>query len=133
MLGLQTEAPALLVDDSGFSGNRTVEEISGIELQARFGRRYIEHAARRRFEDASRMNEPVVRAVQDKVVVVSFSELQLFVFKSDSSADLHGPQEIERRYGDRREHASGNQSRIDGSVAIRIDGEFVIEHIAFSA
>src|SRR5262249_4805570 len=45
MLGLQAQAGAALVDAAGLAGDRAIEKIAGIELNARLGGRHVERAA----------------------------------------------------------------------------------------
>src|SRR5687768_6008150 len=74
-----------------------VEQLTGIELQPRFGRRDKEPAARLAIVELRGGLEIVPAGRQRKGMVVTLASPQLFVLGQGASAQPYGCPEIERR------------------------------------
>src|SRR6185295_2305055 len=91
MLRLQAESVALLVHPSRLAGQRAVQKIAGVELDARLGGGHVEHASAGRFLEPCRVMQgrscgPADRTVQHPVMVVAVAVLQLRMIGCDARA-----------------------------------------------
>ena len=71
MLGLETESMVLAVDDSVFAGERAVQEIAGVELDARLGGRDLEHPSGLGLVHPGRQRQRLTAAIEHEVMVVA--------------------------------------------------------------
>src|ERR1019366_789156 len=115
MLGFETEGRVLRIDLAALAGEGAVEEIAGVELNARLGGEHFHHAAGGGPFDARRESEARAFAIDHPIVVVAMAELELFVVLVGARADGGGLGEIEGRAGDGLELAGGDQAGIDRS------------------
>src|SRR3954469_10315360 len=101
MLRLEREAIAESIDASLFARDSRVEEIPGVELHARFGRRDIQRTPTRRLHHVRSTNERIRRdagAIQHEVVIVAVAVANLRIrLVIDARADRHWSPEIEWR------------------------------------
>src|SRR6185369_10367453 len=103
MLRLEAEAGAQRVDVPALALDRPVEEVPGIELDARLGRADLERAAALRVGDARGEVRAGTLPVQAPVVIVALAVLQLRIVLVDARADRGGLPEVERGARDRGE------------------------------
>ena len=77
-LGFEAEAVVFLVGLAGFAGDGAIEEVSGVELDARQGGVNFHDAAGGGFVDGGGMGESFAESVDDEVVVETPSGKQEF-------------------------------------------------------
>src|SRR6202165_4844859 len=77
MLRLQAKCESPVVDAAFFSGDRSVEEVSRVELQSRFGREHLQNPASGRLVRFGRLGQLTRRMIQHEVVVVPLAQTQL--------------------------------------------------------
>ena len=130
MLRLQAECGAAAVGFAPLAVNAAVQEIGRIELQPRLSREHLEHASRFRIGDSSRQTEAGARAVQDVVMVIPFTKLDLFVVRINPRPDQGRFSEIERSILDLAKLARRNQRAVDGGEAVGVDHDFVLQDVA---
>src|ERR1700682_5503741 len=95
MLRFHAKRRPLAVSYAAFSKYGSIEKISSVELQARFGGEHFHHASRRWIRHARGKFQAAI-AVEHEIVVVALSKLQLFVFGVYSGADRRRLSKIER-------------------------------------
>src|SRR5262245_15130022 len=132
MLRLETKTKPLVVNLAGFPGDASIQFVSGEKLKSRLRCRNVECAARRWIDEAYGMKQTVGFAVQDEVVIVAETVANLFIIGIDSRADSRGLPKIEGRAVDWRESGGRDHRRIDGRVAIGINGDDVVGDVAFA-
>src|ERR1700761_4437892 len=103
--------------------------ITRIELNARLSSQHFQGAAGFGMGCASRKRRSRTAAIQHEVVVVTYTEPELFVIPVDPVSDPPWPGEIERRslYGPQL--ARRNQVRIHGREAIGGNGHDVVQNV----
>src|SRR5579871_694616 len=130
VLRFQAKSRATAINGSAVSRECSIQAISGIELQAWFGRQQFEHATAPRFPNSRCQNGTLrVRRIQDVVMIVAAAKLKLLVASCDPLSDLMRSAEIERCSVDAAQLAGWDQALIDRSVLIRGDGDLVIEYV----
>src|ERR1700722_19419603 len=96
MLSFEAERVASVIDLAVLAAN-AIEEIPGIELDARLCSRHFEHPAGMRIISLRcRRERPGGSAIEHPIVIVAFSELQLLVILVDAGADEGGGGEVKR-------------------------------------
>src|SRR4051812_35824533 len=117
MLGLERQTIAEPIHGAAFAGDGAVEEIAGIELQARLGGGDLHRATTRRLNDARGEDQRVrgrAVAVEHPVVIVAVAVPNLGVLSLvDSRSDRRRRTEIERRALHGRDLARWYQRRVD--------------------
>src|SRR5438477_13176031 len=108
MLRLQTQPGSMAIDTSSLACNRTVQEVSRIELKAWFGRRDLERPSTLRIGQPRGWLQARASAIENPVVIVSAPVLQLHVVHRDARADCRRLAEVERRPLHGREFAGRN-------------------------
>lgn len=96
MLGLQAECAATYVSGTALALQRSVEEVSCVELDARLGSGDAEHAPGRWFIDFGGLEKLAGWRVEHPVMIVAFAEADLLVVGVDVVADSRRLGEIER-------------------------------------
>src|SRR5439155_3722996 len=127
--GLEAEAGPVLVSVPSLPGDRAVEEVPRVELQPRLGGEDVERAAVRRLEHVCRVRQAGSGSVQHEVVIVAATPLELGVRLLDARADRRGCAEVERRAGDARQLARGNEGRVHRRVLVGVNRENVAEDV----
>src|ERR1051326_4440899 len=97
MLRLHAEAVAEIVDSPALSGYRAVQKISGIELQARFGREHFQDAPGGGLGNPRQEGEIANPLIEHPVVIVAVPKLQLLIGVINARADGRRCREIEWR------------------------------------
>lgn len=132
VLRLQAESVTPLVDVAALSSDASIQEVTRVELHSRLCRRHFEYAACRGFVHSRGQCHPSTFAVDHKIVVISVTERELLVVVVDPRPDPGRFGEIERRSLDSSQFTCRDQVLVDGSEAVGIDHNFVIENIAVS-
>jgi len=97
MLRFEAEASALLIGQSAFAFDRSIEKIAAIELHTRLRGQHFQHAAvTGSFTRATTSRRPVWM-IEDKIVVVTVPAFQLLVRLPDARANGGGLAEIKGR------------------------------------
>src|SRR4029077_558294 len=97
MLGFQAKCKSPLVDAAFFSGDRSVEKVSRVELQSWFSRDHCQNPARGRLIHFGRLFQLALRMIPHEVVVVPLAEEQLGVVRINPLADGMRGSKVERR------------------------------------
>src|SRR5215469_7510075 len=130
MLRLKAESVTPLVDVPALARDGTIQEVARVELYRRLRRRNFEHTARGRLVHAGRRRHPCTLAIEHEVVVISVPEDELLIVVFDPGPDPGRLREIKGSALDRSQFASGNQVLVDGSEAVGVDHDFMIENVA---
>src|SRR5438105_14401449 len=103
MLRFEGEAVALAIHVSRLARNAAVEEVPGVKLYSRFGRKDVQRASARRLGEVRRVHQAIHRsAVEDEVVVLPGAVANLGVLAAiNPCSDGGWRSKIERRVGDR--------------------------------
>src|SRR6266478_950717 len=83
MLGFEAKCESPVVNAAFFSGDRSVEEVSRVELQSWFSREHLQNPASGRLIHFGRLRQMAWRMIQHEVVVVPLAEAQLGVVHID--------------------------------------------------
>src|SRR5271163_1049979 len=83
MLRLQAEGKSPLVDPAFLAGDRSVEKVSGVKLQSRFGRRHSQDPPGSRLVHLGRLGQLSCRMIENEVVVIAMAEAQLRIVRID--------------------------------------------------
>ena len=94
MLRLQTESATVVVRLAAFSLFASVEEIGGVQLNARLCGQYIQYATTVRIEDFGGQHQARLRPIKHIAVIVSFAKLDLGIIGVDARADRRRLREI---------------------------------------
>ena len=132
MLGFQTEAIAELVGFAAFAEKFSIEEISAIKLQARFRGVHFEHAAGSGFMHRRGESEGAGLIVQNPVVVIAATELDLFVPGIHALANLVRAGEIEGSVRHRAELSRRDQSDSDRREFRCLESHLMVEYVAIA-
>src|SRR4051794_35198513 len=97
MLRLQAEAGPETIRVTALSFYAAVEEVSGVELNARLRGGYIECSTGRRIDHVNHRPETPHLSVQYEIVIVALAALKLFVVRVNTFAYIVGLAEVERR------------------------------------
>jgi hypothetical protein len=130
VLGLHAKAVAEIVLFASLAPNGAVEEIAGIELQARFGGEHLQDTAAGGLSHAGQDGEVSDPLVKDPVVIVALSEAELFVVLLNARTNGSGLTEVKGRILDGRQLTRGDESAVDGSIALGRHHDDVIENVA---
>lgn len=137
MLGLEADCVAETIDLTPFAGNGTVQEITRIDLNPRFGSQNIERNTRGRAIEHSGVGIGGTGiSIQYKIVVVAVSVTELDIVGVDVLSDRFGrrPEIKGRTCGNVHYLASGHKRAIDGCHAGGIEpkgmGEDVVVAVA---
>jgi hypothetical protein len=120
----------LSVDLAPLAGESAVEEIAGVELNARFGRRYLHHAPGGRLRNPGREIQPTDRLVQNEVVVIAVAEQELLVLFTDPRSDGAWLTEIHRQAFDGTNLAGRDEALVDRCEMVGIDLYLVAKDVA---
>src|ERR1700730_5000807 len=77
MLGFQAKCESPVVDAAFFSGDRSVEEDSGVELLSWCVREHFQNPASGRLVHFGRLGQLALRMIEHEIVVVPLAEAQL--------------------------------------------------------
>jgi hypothetical protein len=132
VLGLEAQAVVAVVAGTGAAHEGAVEEVPGVELEARLGGVDLEHAAARRVAQAGGRGRTrgAGRAVEDEVVVVAAARL---LERADALADPARRAEVEGRPRHGLDRPAGDPGAVHGRPGARIHGELVVEDPARAA
>ena len=95
MLRLEAEAITLLVDFPCFALESAIQEVAAVELNSGLCRVHRHHTARLGFGDTRGQANPSSGAVHNEIVVVTFSEVQLLIVRSDTFSNRVRPAKVE--------------------------------------
>ena len=110
MLRLERDPGALRVRPPARPGQRSVERVARVHLEAGLGRRELEaEAARRVVEPGRRREGEASLAVEHEVVVVASGRGKLAERVADPGSDGRRRREVQRRPGDEGDLAGGDQ------------------------
>src|SRR5207237_1734852 len=118
MLRLQRQPVTKAVDAAAFAGDCAIEEVPGIELNARLRRVDLQSATSRGVGCSRGEHQCICRnatAVQHEVVIVTVAVTDLDVLSLiDARADWRRCPEVERRAGHQRDLPRGDWRGVDG-------------------
>ena len=127
VLGLERQRSAAAVGFAALAGQGAVEEITAVELNARFGRPNLHITPRSGFIDRSRQLQVMgAPARQHPIVVVAVAVAELFEIGIEARPDRCRTAEIHRRAFDGHQAAGGDERRIDGREEIGCDHQFMV-------
>ena len=129
MLCLQAEGAAKVVRFAAFPLDRAVEEVAGIELNARLGCRDVERTSGRWVYNVYHLAQGSHFSVQDEVVVVTIASLDLLIIRTDALTDSMWLPEIERRTLHRPDLTSRDQRCVNRRKAIGIDLNTMLQNV----
>ena len=130
LLGLQADGSAMAVDDAFLSLQRAVQEIAGIDLNARFVGVHIQYdTCPGRFQCRAFLRN-VTLGVEHPVVVITVSVFQLDKVAVDALADRRRRAEVHRCTLHRQYLAGRHQGAVHGRIAVSVDGQQVLVVIA---
>ena len=136
VLGLEAEAAPLRVGALRLAAEASVEEVAGVELDAGLGGEDLEDAARLGFEDAGGEDRlgagGAWSAVEDEVVVVAVTELELGIRLVDVLADGFGAAEVEGGACDGEDLSAGDEVPVDGGEAASVELEDMAEDVTLA-
>lgn len=116
----------MIVYDAFLSGKGAIQEVAGIDLDARFvGIDIEDDAGLGRFEGGTWAGD-VAAGVEHPVVVVAFAVLQLNEIIVDAGANGNGGTEIHIGTFNGSYFAGGHEGAVYGSVGIGVDGEQIV-------
>jgi len=88
MLSFQTGTRPVCVHGSALASGRSIEKITAVKLDPRFGREYFQHPPTVRFENLRGRLQPAAgESFENPVMVVAASELELLILLIDPGAD----------------------------------------------
>ncbi len=125
VLRLEAETGPVLVNGATLAFVRTVEKITAIKLQARFGRQDFHESSGRRLVNRSDRFQVFSLAVEHPVMIVPLSKLQLFVVGLDPSSDRSRFVEIKRSARNGLQLPGRNQTFVDGRELTGLDHQLV--------
>lgn len=97
MLSFQTETRPVCVRGSALASGRSIEKITAVKLDPRFGREYFQHPPTVRFENLrGRLQPAASESFENPVMVVAASELELLILLIDPGADRGWTPKIKR-------------------------------------
>jgi len=96
MLRLQAKGKSPVIDPALFSRNRSVEEVSGIELHARLGCEHAQNPASGRLIHFCCLGQSAGRMIHYKVVVVAMAEMKLLIVRFDPFSNRMRRSKVER-------------------------------------
>ncbi len=132
MLRFHAKGGAMLVNPPVFARDRAVQKIARVKLQARFGRENFQDAAAFRFGHPRHQLQLADFLVDDPVVIVAASELELFVVLPDARPNGRRSAEIKRRIVYRPQFPRRNQRRVNRREAVGQNRDLVVENVAFA-
>src|SRR5688572_8540335 len=97
MLRFERKPASSLIWTSGLAGQRAVEEIAGVELDARLGRRDLEHPSARWILHARRQHGLAPLPIQHEIVVIAVARPDLRIAGGDARANRGRLPEVEGR------------------------------------
>src|SRR6266511_3423069 len=130
VLGLQGQAVALPVGPAAGADQGPVQEVAGVELDARLVSEDLQDAPASRVRQPCGQLQPGAVAVEHPVVVVAAADEELRVAAADARADPGGVGEVQRRAGHRGDHAGGDQGRVDRGVVAGPQQQLVVVDVA---
>ena len=114
---------------SHFSDQGSVQEIAGVKLQVRFGRKHLQFPPTLRFVYTGRQVKRVATLVgEDEVVVVPLSNTELPGVGVDVLPDWNRLSKIEGGASYRAKFPSRNEDRGDGREGVGVDCQLVVEN-----
>src|SRR5439155_10543619 len=131
MLSLQAKSVAQFVDMSLLSGDGSIQEVTGIELDTRFGRKNFQHSTARGFMHPGGQYQAVfIVPVDHEIVIVTASNDQLFIAFVDAGTNRGCLGEIHRRSPHGSKFAGRDEGLVHGRESVSIEGDFVSKNIA---
>ena len=131
VLGFERQRSAAAVGFAALADQGAVEEITAVELDARFGRPNLHITPRSGFIDRSRQLQVMgAPARQHPIVVVAVAVAELFEIGIEARPDRCRTAEIHRRAGHRQDAARGAGLVVALEVVGGIDAELLAQHIA---
>ena len=107
VLGLKAQGAAMRIRLAAFAGDRPIQEISGVELNARLIGQYLQHAPAAGLVDLGRLRQ-FATIIKHPIVIVTVAFFQLIVVVVNSCAHSGGFLEVERRSTDRGQLSGWN-------------------------
>lgn len=127
LLGLEADGGTLLIGNALLAGDRAVQEVTGIDLDA--GLVGIDHhgdAGLFAGEQSGQFGD-ISLGVQHPIVVVAVAVLDLFMLGVDIGEDIGRRSEVERGILDRSDLARGHISAVHRRIAVGVDAEDVLD------
>ena len=125
VLRFQTQSALPRIGTAGFSGQGTIEEVCGVELESRLIGKDLHHPAAGFLIEGGDWHRARFAGIQNKGVVIPAAVGQLLVGLVDIPSDRLGLTKIERGIGDRRNFSGGNRGIVDRKHGVGIDLEVV--------
>src|SRR5438067_11801489 len=130
MLSFEAEGTTAPVRLASFTLDAGVEVVASVELNARLVGENFEHASAGGFFDSRSQCRSRAVFVQDPVMIVALTELQLLVILFDASANTGRSSKIEGRSAYGTQISGWNQPGIDGGVAVGIQSNEMVKDVA---
>src|SRR5215216_6384576 len=130
VLGLEGEPVALPVHPAAGADQRPVQEVAGVELDARLVGDDLQDPAAPRLDDPGRQLEAAAVPVQHPVVVVAAPDDELLEPVADARPDGGRAPEVHRRAADPGDLAGRDQGRVNRRVVAGLEGQLVAVDVA---
>src|SRR3984885_11842839 len=121
VLRFQAKGESRFVDAALLAGNRSIQVISGIELNSGLGGKYSQNPSRGGFIHFGSLSQLTFGMIQYEVVVVSQAQPQLLILRIDPLADGMSRSKIEWRVLHRLQLSGWNQRRVNRREPCSID------------
>ncbi|OPZ95432.1 MAG: hypothetical protein BWY72_02116 [Bacteroidetes bacterium ADurb.Bin416] len=132
MLGFQTKTDALLVHDAFFTGNGTVQKVARVYLHAGFVGINFHGTTAEGIKHEANGQAVGSFGAEDPIVVITVAVFQLIkAVLIDAGTNESWLSEIHGRTADGGDFTRGHERRINRSVVIGGDSQYVTHHIVF--
>src|SRR4029077_5516841 len=115
----------MLVNGATLTLVRPVEKITAVKLQARFGSQDFHESSRGSLVNRGDQLQVFSLAIEHPVMIVTGSELHLFILTREPNTDRSRLVEIERSARNGSQLPGGNQTLVNGGEPAGLDHQFV--------
>src|SRR5580704_7510058 len=133
VLCLQTQGRMQLIGFAAFTFDRSVQEVSTVELDSRLISQNFQQAPARWIIELRGFPQRSTFTIEDPVVVVAMAAMNLFIVGVNPRADSCGLAKIKRSRFHRFQFASRNEPGVDRSESGSMQRKLMVQDVALSS